>query len=234
MKRSLFAIAVFTLLASCNYYSQSGSGNIITQKRNLPAFTGIETSNAIEVEVRIGAPSVEVEADDNIMQFVETRVSGNTLHVGIESGVGLHNTHIKVNITVPEISHITAHSSSEVKVLDVIKSNDKLSFDVSSSAEIEAEVEVPEVEARASSSASINLSGKTKNYRARVSSSAEINSFDLLSENSDVHASSSGSADVHASVTLNAEASSSGSIDYTGGATVKANTSSSGTVHKKD
>lgn len=234
MKRLALITAVFALLSSCDFYSESGSGNITSEKRNLPAFTGIESGSSIDVEVRIGAPSVEVEADDNIIQFVETHVSGNTLHIGLESGVSLHNTHIKVNVTVPEISHITAHSSSDVKVLDIIKSNSKLRFEVSSSADIEAEVEVPEVEAKASSSASINLSGRTKNYRARVSSSAEINSFDLLSENTDVSASSSGSADVHASVTLNAEASSSGSVDYTGGASAKVKTNSSGSVHKKE
>ncbi len=234
MKRLALITAVFALLSSCDFHSESGSGSIISEKRNLPAFTGIESGSSIDVEVRIGAPSVEVEADDNIIQFVETHVSGNTLHIGLESGVSLHNTHIKVNVTLPEISHITAHSSSDVKVLDVIKSTAKLSFTVSSSADIEAEVEAPEVEAKASSSASINLGGRTKNYRARVSSSAEINSFDLLSENTDVSASSSGSADVHASVTLNAEASSSGSVDYTGGASAKVKTNSSGSVHKKE
>jgi Putative auto-transporter adhesin, head GIN domain len=233
MKR--FAIIpVVLLLASCNFYSESGSGNIITQKRNLTAFTGIESSNSIEVDVRIGAPSVEVEADDNIIQLVETRVSGNTLHIGLEKGTSLYNTHIKVTVTAPEIKQIKAHSSSEVKVLDIIKTNDKLRFDASSSADIEAAVEAPEVDADASSSASIRLSGRTKNYRAEVSSSADIRSFDLLSENTTVSANSSGSADVHASVNLTANASSSGSIDYTGGATVKVNTSSSGTVHKKE
>ena len=234
MKRFTLITAVFTLLSSCVFEYESGSGNIITQKRNLAAFTGIASSNAIDVEVRTGALKIEVEADDNIIEYVETRVSGNTLHVGIKKGVSLHNTHIKVNITVPELTSISANSSSDVKVLDVIKSNNKLSFDASSSADIEAEVDAPEVAAKASSSASVQLSGRTKNYRAEVSSSADIRSFDLLSENTDVTANSSGSADVHASVTLNAEASSSGSVAYTGGAAAKVNTNSSGSVHKKE
>lgn len=234
MKQLALLTAAVMLLCSCNFEYESGSGNIITQKRSLPAFTGIESSNSIDVEVRIGAPLVEIEADDNIIQFVKTQVSGNTLHVGIQSGVSLHNTHIKVSITAPDISSIRASSSSDVKVMDVIKSNSKLSFEASSSADIEAEVDAPEVEAKANSSASVTLSGRTKNYVAHVSSSADIKSFELLSENTNVSANSSGSADVHASVTLNADASSSGSIDYTGGATVKANTSSSGSVHKKD
>ncbi len=234
MKRFISLTALALLLYSCNFVSESGSGNIETQKRDVSAFTGIHASNSIEVEVKIGAPSVEVEADDNILRYVKTTVSGNTLHIGIESGVSMHNTHIKVYVSAPEIDRIEANSSANVKVQDVIKNSGRVSFDASSSADIEAEVDAPEVGAEASSSGSVTLTGKTKNYRAQVSSSAEIKSFELLSENTNVSANSSGSAEVYASVTLDADASSSGDIEYSGGATVKSNTNSSGSVHKKD
>ncbi len=234
MKRFILSAVVVVLLYSCNFVSESGSGNIETQKRNVPAFTGIHASNSIDVEVKIGSPSVEVEADDNILRYVKTNVSGNMLHIGIENGVSIHNTHIKVYVTVPELNRIEANASAEVKVLDIMKNDGKISFDVSSSADIEAEVDAPEVGAEASSSGSITLRGKTRSYRAQVSSSAEIRSAELLSENTHVSANSSGSAEVYASVALDAEASSSGSVEYSGGATVKSSTNSSGSVHKKD
>ena len=129
---------------------------------------------------------------------------------------------------------VKASASASVKVLDIIKENGRLSFDASSSADLEAEVDAPEVDAEASSSGSVTLSGKTKYYAARVSSSGDIKSFELLSENTDVSASSSGSAQVHASVSLTAKANSSGSIDYRGAANVKKTVNSSGSVEKKD
>ena len=79
-----------------------------------------------------------------------------------------------------------------------------------------------------------DISILTKNYTAHVSSSGDIKSFELLSENTDVSASSSGSAQVHASVSLTAKANSSGSIDYRGAANVKKTVNSSGSVEKKD
>jgi hypothetical protein len=141
---------------------------------------------------------------------------------------------MKVYITTPELNSIKASASSSVKVLDVMKGNGKLNITATSSADIEAEVDAPEVEAEANSSGSVTLSGKTKNYTVHVSSSGDIKSWGLLTENTDAEASSSGSAYVHASVSLNAKASSSGSIDYRGSASVQQSVSSSGSVEKKE
>ncbi len=233
MKQILFLLSALMLLNSCDY--TTGSGNIITEKRTVGNFSGISVSTSIDVEVKIGpVAAVEVEADDNIIAHIVTNVSGGILKISTEELHNINNAHIKVYITTPVLKSINANSSADVKVLDVIKDDGKLSFHASSSADIEAEVEAPAVEAEASSSGSVTLSGKTKNYKAEVSSSGDIKSAGLLSENTDVSANSSGSADVHASVSLNAKASSSGSIDYRGAATVKQSVSSSGSVEKKE
>lgn len=233
MKQILFFLTSCVLLASCDY--TTGSGNIITQNRSVGNFSGISVSNSFDVEVKIGAVTeVRVEADDNIMKHIVTNVSGNDLRIKVEGMHNINNAHMKVYITTPELNSIKASASSSVKVLDVIKNNGKLHFTATSSADIEAEVDAPEVEAEANSSGSVTLRGKTKNYKAQVSSSGDIKSAGLLSENTEVEASSSGSADVHASVSLNAKASSSGSIDYRGAASVQQSVSSSGSVEKKE
>ena len=233
MKQVLFFLSAAVLLISCDY--TTGSGNIISEKRNVESFSGISVSNSIDVEVKMGSvATVEVEADDNIIEHIVTKVSGGVLKIGIEELHSISNAHIKVFITNPVLKSVNASSSAEVKVLDVIKDDGKLSFHASNSADIEAEVEAPEIEADASSSGSVMLSGRTKNYKAQASSSGDIKSAGLLSENTDVSANSSGSADVHASVSLTAKATSSGSVDYHGAAAVKQTVNSSGSVEKKD
>ena len=175
------------------------------------------------MEVKIGdIASVIVEADDNIIKYIETRVSGNTLKIRTE---GLHNysdVHMKVYVTVPSLSSISASASADVVVNNILTSISRLTFKASSSASIKAEVNAPEIETEANSSATITLSGKTKSHKTQASSSADIKTFDLLSENTT------------ASVSLNAHASSSGSIDYKGAAAVTKSESSSGSVDKKD
>ena len=233
MKQLLFLLSACVLLISCDY--TSGSGNIITDTRAVGNFNSISVSSSFDVEVKIGpAAAIRVEADDNIMKYIVTNVSGNELRIKVEGMHNLNNVHMKVFITTPSLNRINADASASVKVVDILKGGGKLSFTATSSADIEAEVDAPEVEAEANSSGSVTLSGKTKNYKAQVSSSGDIKSAGLLSENADVEASSSGSANVYASVSLNANASSSGSIDYHGSATVKQSVSSSGSVEKKE
>ena len=229
----LLSTAFVIFLSSCHF--TTGSGNIVTETRQAANFTGINVSNGFEVEVKIGpAAEVRIEADDNIMSHIKTEVSGNTLTIRIEDNHGINDAHLKAYITLPVLSSINASGGANVKVQDVVKGNGKLNFNTSGGAEIEAEVEAPEVEAEASGGSTVKLSGKTKNYRAEASGGAGVNSSDLLSETTDATASSGAHTNVYASVSLKAEASSGGSVNYSGAGAVNKNESSGGSVNKKD
>lgn len=222
---------ILLVISSCN--NIIGSGRIVSEKRTVGPFTGISASQAISVEVSIGAePAVTVEADDNLIKYVSTSVSGGVLRIRMEDNTSFSNSHIRVYVTATELDKLTASTSADINVKDPIRSEGKLVFKASSSATIDASVEAPAVEAEANTSADIKLQGKTRDYKAEVSTSAEIKSAELMSENTDVTATTSGSARVHASITLKAKASTSGDIEYRGGASVEKNISSSGSVEK--
>ncbi|MEP7254893.1 MAG: head GIN domain-containing protein [Ferruginibacter sp.] len=233
MKQVLFFFFAFITLASCRY--TTGSGNIITQKRNVGNFSGISVGGAFEVEVKIGpVAEVTVEADDNIMKYIETKVSGNILKIRTEDLHNYSDVHMKIYITTPGLTSIRASASAEVKVIDVLSGNDKLSFNASSSGSIEAEVDAPRIETDASSGATINLTGKTKSYHAEASSGADIKTWDLFCEDTEVSVSSGANAKVHASLILKASASSGGAVTYHGAANVTKSVSSGGSVEKRD
>jgi hypothetical protein len=233
MKHVLLFLFSIVTLVSCQF--TTGSGNIISENRTVSNFDAISVGGSYDVEVEIGpVTSVRVEADDNIIKYVEAIVSGNTLKINTRSNHSFSNVHLKVFITTPALKDVKASSSADVVVLGVIENSGKISFRASSSASIRAEVNAPEIESDASSSATIALSGKTKSYDAQASSSADIKSFNLLSETASAKASSSATIELFASVSLDGRASSSGDIRYKGAATVNKSTSSSGSVEKKD
>jgi hypothetical protein len=233
MKYFLFLLLTVISITSCDL--TTGSGNIVTETRKTGSFDAISVGGSFEVEVKTGdVISVVVEADDNIMKYIKTKVSGNTLKINTE---GLHNysdVHMKVYVTAPAITGIKASASADVVVENVLTSSGRLTFKASNSASIKAEVNAPEIETDANSSATITLTGKTKTHKTEASSSADIKAFGLLSENTTANVSSSASIEVHASVNLNARASSSGSIDYKGAAAVTKSESSSGSVEKRN
>lgn len=233
MKKLIAGLLILTMLTSCD--SESGSGHVINQQRNTGEFTKISVSAGINVELRKGPRSVKVEADDNLMKFIETEVEGKTLRIGIRDNTNLQDTHITVYVTAPEIDDINASSAADVDVKDELKSNGKISLTASSSGSINTKLDAPEVNAESSSAGSISISGRTKNFSATSSSGASVKASELLSENTTAEASSGADIDTYASVSMDGNASSGADISYRGAATVfKKQESSGGTVRKED
>lgn len=233
MKLISILLLALVILASCDH--TTGSGNIISETRPAGNFNVITVGGGFEVEVKIGAvSSVVVEADDNIIKYIETQTIGNTLKISTEDLHNYNDVHMKVYITTPVLKMVKSSASAAVVVQDVLVNTEKLTFKASSGSSIKADVDAPEIDADVSSGASISLGGKTKNYTSEASSGAEIKSRDLLSENTTVKVSSGASASVHASVSLNATASSGASVTYHGAANVNKTVSSGGSVDKKD
>lgn len=232
--RNALLIAIGSLVfASCS--NITGSGNIVTEKRQTSSFRGISTGGAYDVELKKG-PGVEVtvESDDNVIGYVETRVEGDVLVISTRDHINFMNTHTKIFVTAPEIKLFKTSGASSIKTKDMFTSTEKMSFESSGASSIEANVDAPEMYAKASGASKIELSGRTRDYKAVASGSADIKSGGLLTENTEVKVSGAASAHVHASVNLNAEASGSASVYYRGGAVVQQRVSGAADVKKED
>ena len=233
MKKLLVLAAMVFSVASCAHIE--GSGNIVTEKRQVSNFKGISAGGGFEVEIKTGPDiSVEVEADDNLIKLIETRVSGNILRIETKDNFNIHDGHYKVYITAPEITSIKSSGAANVKALDVLKSDSRISLDASGAGNIKATVDAPEIETEASGAGNIEISGKTREYTAKASGSGNIKSSKLLSENTDAAASGAGSVHVHSSVNLKANASGAGSVYYRGGGSVQKKVSGAGSVKSED
>ncbi len=229
MKKLLFYFFAILILGSCDH--RMGSGHIVTEKRQTAEFSGISVGGAFEVEIKTGpVTEVEVESDDNVISFIETRVSGNTLKIRTKSGTNFNNARYKVYITAPGINSINTSGAANVKVTGLLKSAGKIRLDVSGAGEIKTAVDAPEISAEISGAGNMELSGRTKDYTAKVSGSGNLKSGNLQSENTIIEVSGAGTARVHASVSLKADASGAGNIYYKGGAEVRQKTSGAGNV----
>ncbi len=233
MRKIAIFIILSVVLASCML--KKGSGNIITQTKTVSKFTGINISGGFEVEIKNGATeNVVVEADDNLMKYVDVNVVGDELKVRLEQ-ISVSDAHLKILITAPQIDHINASAGSDITTKDQFKSASPISVKASSGSDIKANLDAPEVKAEVSSGGEITLSGRTKDLHATSASGSSITASELLSENSYVSASSGGSVHVYASVKVEAKASSGGDVYYKGGApSVVKEESSGGNVQKDE
>jgi Putative auto-transporter adhesin, head GIN domain len=227
-------IAIIFLAAACNN-GRRGSGNIITETRNVSAFTKVSAATSIDVDVQQGAEtSVIVEADDNLIKYIETTVVGGELKIRLKNVSIWNEATIKVHVIAPKYDAFSASSSAEIVSKNTITSNSKIKLEASSSANIDIEIDAPAVEVDASSSADITAAGRTKEVTVDANSSSKVELDKLQAEIVNAEASSSADVSIFASVKINAKANSSGDISYTGGATdVNKSESSSGTISKK-
>ncbi len=234
MKNVIFFTALVILCTACNN-GKRGSGNIVSENRTVNTFTKINASTSVEVDVTQGTQAtVTVEADDNLIKYIETIVVNGELKIRIKNISIWNDATIKVHVVAPQIEALKASASASIFSNTTLNSTNTFLVHASSSANIDANINAPKVTVEASSSADVTLSGRTKEAVADASSSATININKLLAETVYAEASSSADVAIFASLKLIAKANSSGSITYTGGVSDIAKTeNSSGTVSKQ-
>ena len=230
----LYLVLIVAAAVSCRN-GVRGSGKIVKDTRQFSEINALSVSGAIKVDVKNGAvPSLIIEADDNIMPYVITKVSDKNLSIKIKGINSVRNATINVYLVVPSISKVTTSAAAEVRSDEIIKSTDKLSFNASSGSLIKINVDAPSVFADASSGADIILTGRSMNLTVESSSGSKVDLFALQAENASASASSGASISIYASVEVKANASSGGNIRYKGGAaSVVKNVSSGGSVNQE-
>ncbi|MEO7801250.1 MAG: head GIN domain-containing protein [Ginsengibacter sp.] len=233
MRNIIILTAMALTVCSCNV--ETGSGNIISENRQVGSFEGVQASGSIDVNVQSGPEDqVVIEADDNILKYIITEVDNGVLEIHYKSNTNFRNTHITAHVIGKDLNRLYVSGSGNIKVTNIIKNDDRIQVKVSGSGDISAILDVPKVEAESSGSGNITLRGKCKNFEADMSGSGDLKSSELLAENADVSIAGSGTASVHCSVKLKARASGSGSIYYSGNPQdQQINKSGSGSVEKR-
>jgi len=128
MKKLLALVVLLPVLfAGCHHglgADVKGSGKRVTQKRDVGAFTAISTDGAFDIQVVCQKDAgLEIEADDNLFPFIETSVSGNTLHLRPTRNYSAEDPPI-IKITVPNIEAFSANGAGKIQISGV--NNDKL------------------------------------------------------------------------------------------------------------
>jgi hypothetical protein len=211
-----------------------GNKNVVKEERNISgAFTGVRVSTGIDVYLSQGSQTkIEVEADENLHEYILTELSNGTLNVYTD--VNIRTAEMKrVYVTMKDIKSVGTSSAGDVIGVTPVRT-DELRLSASSAGDIKLEVYASEIDASISSSGDITLSGEAGFLEADLSSAGDLNAFTLKVKEADISASSAGSADVYVSEKLNARASSAGDINYKGEPRyVDGHSSSAGGIHKR-
>jgi hypothetical protein len=238
MKSLLLLAASALLVYSCNYIRGErvrGNGNLITQDRNVGGFSGVQASGSFDVHITSGANELKIDAEDNILPYIETTVENNTLRISTKEGFWLQpKRDVKIYVAAPDFQRVEVHGSGNIIGDNTINSNNSMNISIDGSGDIRMAVHSPNVHARISGSGTIRLSGETTVFNGEIHGSGDIKAFDMKAAESKVEIGGSGSAEVVAANKLNVEVNGSGDVRYIGNPQVSSNIRGSGSVVKRD
>jgi hypothetical protein len=209
-----------------------GSGDIVEETRAVSGVTGVELATLGNLTIEVGdTESLRIEAEDNLMEYLETEVRGGRLRIGTQEDVNLRATRpVNYYLTVTGLEAIVITSSGDIQAPDL--EAERFSITINSSGDLEmGMLNADTLEVDIGSSGDLDIAGgEVKTQNVIISSSGNYTAQDLESTEVEVRLNSSGSATIWVHDHLKAILSSSGDLRYRGDPTLDATTSSSGDV----
>lgn len=180
---------------SVNFGGIKGSGNVVKEKRDTADFNAIEVGGVVEVEVVANKDfSVEVEADDNLLQYIETEVSGNTLEIKTTKRIS-PKSRILVRIGAPNIENLQVSGASKISVTNLNTAVLKID---------------------ASGASKIKIDGETRNLDVELSGASKLDAENLKAENANINGSGASNAAINVTGNLRADLSGASKVTYVG------------------
>lgn len=213
-----------------------GSGNVITVERQVDDFDSINLSGIGKVFIEFGEEeTLRIQAEDNIIKYIETKVRGNTLIIGINGRVNLHPTKaINYYLTVKQLGSITVSGAGNIEIGEL--SAERFSITISGAGSIDiGNLEVDRLDVQISGVGDLSIGeGNVRFQNVDLSGGGNYNAQNLQSTETDINLSGFGSATVWVTDHLNADISGVGSVLYVGNPEIDSDISGLGSVRKID
>lgn len=195
----------------------NGSGEIIETTVEVPNFQNLQMVGSIDAEISSGnAFKVKIVGDDNLTEYVESKVKEGTLRVNFRKNVRIKNSHVKVVVTTPFLNKIESEGSGDITSDSLLANNRQMELKSAGSGNMKLQLNAPAIKVNGAGAGNFVLSGQTKDLECSIAGSGDVNSMDLKAENAKIKIAGSGNVKVFASVNLSANIAGSGNIVYYG------------------
>ncbi len=230
---TLMAFSTILFTNSCSMFCKKGNGELITENRTVSEFDEIEIDGQANVFLEQGSsPSVKIEIDSNLVEFIKTEVSGMRLEIE-ENKCIEELTEFNVYITTTNLSRLTVGGSAKIKGETTIKS-EKLLIKTNDAAEVELSLEVDDLEVITKGSGEVKLLGYAKQFDIELAGAGSLDAFRLQAKEIDAEVKGAGTCKINVTEKFDGDVSGSGKLYYKGNPKkVKTDVSGSGSIQAK-
>lgn len=196
------------------------------------------SSSDIVYTQKQGVPTVQIYGPDNIVELMETSVSGRTLTIKFKKNTSISNSgKLEIRVSSPSLKHLSIYGSGNTTFTNGIKSHDELQMSIYGSGNISGNsfsctklaariygsgnvnlkrISTSDTQVNISGSGNVLLDGKSTEAEYHIAGSGDINATELKVENVNARISGSGSIRCYATENLTGGVSGSGNVAYKG------------------
>jgi len=216
MRKLALLVALLPIVASgCHHGARSdirGSGKREVQKRPIAAFTSIDTEGAFNITVTCQKDlSLEVEGDDNVLNYVTVEVKNNVLRLSNSRGYSTSEP-VSFKISVPNLEGLSVSGAGNIEIKEM--KNDKFEID-------------------SSGAPSITVSGTTKIIDIDTNGAGKIDTHNLRASRGIVESNGVSKVDVDVADQLDVTVSGPSLVTYKGDPVVNKTVHGPGKVERR-
>ena len=194
-----------------------GSGNLETEEYAFANFTRVEISSAFEFEIKqSGSYSINVTADDNVIDRVQISQDGQTLKIRV-GGVptSFRSVTLKALVTMPQLGGLTVSGASRGTVSG-FNSTEAVSIAVSGASRVTGDITAADIGFDVSGASTVQLEGSADDMAAVVSGACTFNVADFTVNNANVNISGASTGTINLDGRLDANVSGASTLLYIG------------------
>lgn len=219
----LVLVVVLGLMTGCiapgiELVRVASSGNSVTVTEDYAGFTKVDISSAFRAEINQSSEyGVEITIDENLRDYLDVRVEGDTLRIGLRPGVSFswRSNELLATITMPALEALTLSGAARANVRG-FESNAAFRAELSGASKLDGDLNVGDVQLEASGASNITLQGQGEvlELEASGASSADLSQF--MVTDADVRLSGASQAQVNMNGTLDGDLSGASKLTYEG------------------
>jgi Putative auto-transporter adhesin, head GIN domain len=208
----VFLTVCIALASGCRWVGIRGNGRIETDDRTISAFTEIDAGGAFEIEWQNGSPALRITTDENLLSYVESNVSGDTLHLRTHEQIW--PTHgIKVVISSP--------TRTGARIRGAVKLTAK-------------QLTGPKFALEGSGASRVLLDGNIDELLADMTGASKLDASGLQTKTAEISTTGAGDVEVAVAKTLKVAITGAGKVSYSGDPTIEKHITGAGSVRRKE
>lgn len=238
----ILVVAILTLSTTAcgvNFYlpnNVKGNGNLTEESRAIESFDQLDFQGIGNIYVSYGEKeSLTIEAEENLLPYLETFTRGDTLVIKVENGRSITPTEpVNFYLTITSLESVDISGLGDVDLPEI--EAEHFSVEISGAGDIEIEALYAEsLNARMSGLGNLEIDGgEVVSQDIRISGSGKYKARRMDSQETNISISGLGSATVSVSEYLDVSISGAGDVEYYGSPEIDKSISGLGDLDKMD